>query len=305
MKIYKDRSRAQHSSRFSAMPGQRVAFIDHRNNRQVHLKGILQRSYCKFDAQSDSLGRASKVHAEIYDDQQNLDGGSPTVNPVGWNWLSVDAKKNKWVRFHILNQYLGGLGNSRKNLVPATRQANSGSLWRDFEEGLKEAARNYLVIFDAEVQGYYSYPSAPDNGFPRGIVAHTEIRNPSNRTLIGHIPESTALLLPLDPPQPGDGLPLTVEYRRLLNIIEREPLADRRKRLRKNLIYSVINQIAIRKLDVSRLTRRRLYEIAKCIQEMGQAPDFYGPFWATARYVYNEIIWEQRPDMRRSLRYLV
>lgn len=69
------------------------------------------------------------------------DGGRPSVSPPGWDWLQskVQKLKGNWVRFHIINQKLGGPGNKKWNLVPTSVQVNN-TFNRVIEEPAKDSA---------------------------------------------------------------------------------------------------------------------------------------------------------------------
>lgn len=70
------------------------------------------------------------------------DGGTPSVNPPGWDWLrqKVGRLKGKWVRFHIINAKLGGPGNDSGNLVPTTPAVNTNASWGTLETNAKNSA---------------------------------------------------------------------------------------------------------------------------------------------------------------------
>lgn len=79
-------------------------------------------------------------------------GSKPSVDPLGWDYAAQVAvqKPNKafkahrgWVRFHLLNENLGGAGDDERNLVPTLNVYNTGKKWRDFEE----AAKLYLITY--------------------------------------------------------------------------------------------------------------------------------------------------------------
>ena len=206
------------------MHNQRITFVDSGINRQ-RLKNIIQGLF-DFKANTDSCGRASKVQANIFDKNGDLDGGVPTVDPVGWNWLNPETRKSNWVRFHILNQHLGGPGNNCANLVPTTKASNNNSKWRNFEEAVKKEAREHTITYEAEVTGYHDFPQEPNNGFPKGITASAVYKEGKE---VKKIP---AVTLSMDAPMKSDGIGLTQEEQQYLDILAREPLSDRKKRLR-------------------------------------------------------------------------
>lgn len=128
-------------------------------------------AYLEYESTPDGMGRAKTVHANIKRNGfANLDGGSPSVEPVGWRWLqrTFGDLSGKWVRFHILNQYMGGHGDDKANLIPTTHHVNHSALWRDLEEYMKYDSQVEDLVFNAEVLGYYSIP-VEEPGFPKGI----------------------------------------------------------------------------------------------------------------------------------------
>jgi hypothetical protein len=93
------------------------------------------------------------------------DGGVPSVDPPGWNWLkgNFGSLKGQWVRFHIINGKLGGPGNSTANLVPTTVATNLHGNWRTMED---EAKTHCNVTKDWT---YLDVSLVYDNAFPAGI----------------------------------------------------------------------------------------------------------------------------------------
>jgi len=67
------------------------------------------------------------------------------VSPPGWGWLQqhVQKLKGSWVRFHIINQYLGGPGNKTWNLVPTSVAVNNA-----FCNGIEQAAKKSALTDD-------------------------------------------------------------------------------------------------------------------------------------------------------------
>lgn len=77
-------------------------------------------------------------------------GTKPSVDPLGWDYAAQVAvqKPNKnpkphrgWVRFHLLNEKLGGPGNNESNLVPTLNVYNSCQAW---QTNFEETAKAYL-----------------------------------------------------------------------------------------------------------------------------------------------------------------
>ncbi|HEY9422101.1 MAG TPA: hypothetical protein VIW92_11860, partial [Thermoanaerobaculia bacterium] len=92
------------------------------------------------------------------------DGGRPSVSPPGWDWLQTKVQKLKgnWVRFHIINQKLGGPGNRTWNLVPTSVAVNN-TFNREIEEPAKTSANtnDHWTYVDVALQY--------DNGWPAPI----------------------------------------------------------------------------------------------------------------------------------------
>lgn len=106
-------------------------------------------------------------------------GGVPQVDPAGWYWLGEHIPKKivshtktgktstlnrpGWVRFHILNNLLGGSGQEEANLVPARQSDNASSDWRNFESNAKAQTQFSPIHFYAEVTYHNALPPDPLN----------------------------------------------------------------------------------------------------------------------------------------------
>lgn len=90
------------------------------------------------------------------------DGGRPSVSPPGWDWLRqrVPKIKGNWVRFHIINQYLGGPGDQTWNLVPTSVAVNN-TFNREIEEPAKESALtdDHWTYVDVELKYNLAWPA--------------------------------------------------------------------------------------------------------------------------------------------------
>ena len=62
----------------------------------------------------------------------DLVGTVPGVNINGWPYIQGVNATGTWVRFHLVNQQIGGLGN-QDNLVPTSQATNHNATWRNFE----------------------------------------------------------------------------------------------------------------------------------------------------------------------------
>lgn len=92
--------------------------------------------FLRYNIEPLSYGRANGIKdVEVFDDGQHFDGGVPRANVLG-----VDNLNRSWVRFHILNQYLGGPGDNAGNLIPTRQSDNESPIWRSIEENMKKIA---------------------------------------------------------------------------------------------------------------------------------------------------------------------
>ncbi|MEM8932421.1 MAG: hypothetical protein AAGE94_14665 [Acidobacteriota bacterium] len=93
------------------------------------------------------------------------DGGRPSVDPPGWDFLKAKygRLKGDWVRFHIINAKLGGPGGDPTNLLPTKHRLNHDQRWRSLEEGAKRSA------LDDQDWTYVEVSIDYDDDFPAGI----------------------------------------------------------------------------------------------------------------------------------------
>lgn len=82
-----------------------------------------------------------------------IPAGAPKGTPpnkdtlLGWHWVHQFGGTGKgnggWVRFHLLNQQLGGSGDTKENLVPTSGATNQDPRWTThFDERAKDAHDN-------------------------------------------------------------------------------------------------------------------------------------------------------------------
>lgn len=162
---------------------QHFQIVDNRNKsvgQQViqNVKSKESPPKTEFIDKEEDGGKASAVSVQVFDDEK--DGGVPSVNPVGWSTLvnNIHKVKGQWVRFHLINQYLGGPGNKKWNLVPTTVQTNNRSDWRKFESSAKSAAdEDEAVYCKVEVEYDQKYPK----GFPSRIKGTAESYDPMEK----------------------------------------------------------------------------------------------------------------------------
>ncbi|TLS54033.1 hypothetical protein FE782_01395 [Paenibacillus antri] len=132
-----------------------------------------------------------------------LKGGQPSVKPEGWNHVLSNAGKVKgaWVRFHLINENVGGPGNNVNNLVPTTHAINTGSTWSGYETDLKSHYENNEWIWTKTNVTYdASYPS----GFPKKIQGISQYYDAGKQAWVSMAKSGTSL--DLTPPQFAGGI---------------------------------------------------------------------------------------------------
>ena len=105
-----------------------------------------------------------------------MPGTVPSVDPPGWHWLRQHTVlKGSWVRFHIINQLLGGPGHKAWNLVP-TSVAVNGAFCRGIENDAKDSAitQGEWTYVDVRLK----YDAAGPAPIPSRIIASWGVWNP-------------------------------------------------------------------------------------------------------------------------------
>lgn len=145
------------------------------------------------DDTPDASGAAGISEIQNRSGAGQLYGTSPgTANPTGWANVPA-AYRGLWIRFHLVNQQIGGLGNN-SNLVPATQATNQAPVWRNFErDAQNEFNAGKWIYCRTTVTGYH----AGNPGFPSGITGDLEVYDTGNQQW-DHI--STAPLTNIPPP---------------------------------------------------------------------------------------------------------
>lgn len=109
------------------------------------------------------------------------DGGVPTVSPEGWNDVLAGAQKVKgsWVRFHLLNQWLGGKGNNTANLVPTTVGTNHNGTWKQLEQEAQQIASNNKWVWWYVTVNHHAASIQKQHGigFPSSIRVQAQTWN--------------------------------------------------------------------------------------------------------------------------------
>ena len=97
-------------------------------------------------------------------------GGVPSVSPPGWDWLQkkIGRLKGSWVRFHIINQFLGGPGNATWNLVPTSVAVNNA-----YSSLIEKYAKNSAITNNqwTYVDVSLTYDSTWPAPIPKSITA--------------------------------------------------------------------------------------------------------------------------------------
>ncbi|WP_207217834.1 MULTISPECIES: DUF4157 domain-containing protein [Sorangium] len=160
-----------------------------------------------WDTKKTTAHNAATVPERVIAVMRNpSDGGTPSVDPPGWNWLKrkFGKLKGQWVRFHIINAKLGGPGNDRLNLVPTTQTLNLNAGWRGLEDAAKHSASNGIWTY---VDVHLTYDTTYPDGIPKTIKAERGEWSNNTWTSLG----GTVTLQQADPNQAagGDYLPAT------------------------------------------------------------------------------------------------
>ena len=81
----------------------------------------------------NASGVPDESHVTTRDGQANdLVGAQPGAVIHGWNYIQNVGAAGPWVRFHLVNEQIGGLGD-QNNLVPTSHATNHQANWRNFE----------------------------------------------------------------------------------------------------------------------------------------------------------------------------
>lgn len=96
---------------------------------------------------------------------------------TAWKWLTANGKNGSWIKFHIINEHLGGLANSQ-NLI-ATTTGNNSEYERDFESEMKRNYRDGKVVwmeadidyYNASMFDWGSIPNDTKQAFPKMFKA--------------------------------------------------------------------------------------------------------------------------------------
>ncbi len=162
------------------------------------------------------------------------DGGRPSVDPPGWDWLKkkFGRLKGKWARFHIVNAQLGGPGNKKMNLVPTSHAINHNGKWRSLEENAKTNAniKDEWTYLEANITYDGNYPA----GIPSVINAEWGRMKPGGKWVLGNH-------VRLDQGNPDDGEGFG--YKKAAEITKRFFRDLGLNKTQMNLAYALTNEV--------------------------------------------------------------
>lgn len=98
-------------------------------------------------------GVPDESHITTIDGNPNdLIGSVPGTVINGWPYIQGVGATGTWIRFHLINQQIGGLGN-QANLVPTSQATNHNPNWRNFERTCQHhVGQNTSVHVTVDVQ---------------------------------------------------------------------------------------------------------------------------------------------------------
>lgn len=123
-----------------------------------------------------TVGVPTESHVTtIHGVPNDLVGAPPSATIHGWQHILNVGAGGPWVRFHLINQQVGGLGN-QANLVPTSHATNHYGPWIGFETVIKN-----LVIAQTGIHATVdvTYPAAIGGAAP-GTLASVSHYYPTN-----------------------------------------------------------------------------------------------------------------------------
>ena len=81
---------------------------------------------------------------------------SPAIN--GWPYIRSVGASGTWVRFHLINESIGGLGN-QNNLAPTSQATNKSSEWSKFEQDCQKVINKQHKAAHVSVDLAYPAPA--------------------------------------------------------------------------------------------------------------------------------------------------
>lgn len=117
------------------------------------------------DGTLNTDGVPSESHITTSINGNDLIGTPPGPSIKGWSFIQSVNAAGSWVRFHLINESLGGLGD-QDNLVPTSQATNHDSDWRKFERACQAAVRRYPIHVSVDVD----YPAPAPGRAIRGTL---------------------------------------------------------------------------------------------------------------------------------------
>ena len=145
----------------------------------------------------------------------DLVGTAPGVIINGWPYIQGVGATGPWVRFHLINQQIGGLGD-QNNLVPTSHATNHDAGWRAFEVACQgQDALNRSIHVSVDV-GYPAAAVGPIAGtlaasqhfYPNAIDAECHRWNANTGAWV-QVSTANVVPFPLQPPAAAGHTDLT------------------------------------------------------------------------------------------------
>jgi hypothetical protein len=137
----------------------------------------------------------------------DLAGSPPGANILGWQHILNVGASGPWVRFHLVNENVGGLGN-QDNLVPTSHATNHCPPWNSFESRIKYLNNSQIGIH-VTVDVAYPPPivgavpgtlASVSHYYPNNISARVYYWSPATNTYILDPNQPNFPPFPLQPP---------------------------------------------------------------------------------------------------------
>lgn len=153
-------------------------------------------------------GVPTESHATtIHGAANDLVGSAPGATIHGWQHILNVGAGGPWVRFHLINQAVGGLGN-QANLVPTSHATNHNAAWKSFETRIKTLALAQTAIHaSVDVTYPIAIPGAlpgtlasVSHYYPTWIAARVHYWHPGNGAYVLDPNQPAFAPFPLQPP---------------------------------------------------------------------------------------------------------
>ncbi|MBV8645742.1 MAG: DNA/RNA non-specific endonuclease [Candidatus Eremiobacteraeota bacterium] len=141
-------------------------------------EGTIQRYDIKYGNRSNDCGTDMHVRIDGKNDKDLNKGSKPTTVPNWWptgNGAVATYFSNYMVQGHLLNNELGGPGNTMDNLTPITRSTNTTHFTK-IEKDVKAAVENDDIVEYRVRPNYNIHPNFNDlgNNPPVGVQPYLQ-----------------------------------------------------------------------------------------------------------------------------------